>query len=360
MSIIDRYVARSFTAGYLILLAVSIGVSILADVLVNIDEFLANEDVPTGQVLGYMVAFYGHNTALYFSQFGGPLLAVAAAFTIGAMLRNNEMNALVSAGMPLQRLAAPVRVCTALFLAVWVANKELLIPQIAHKIARDRGDVAGTRTAGVPLVRDGQRALLTAQRLDPRRGTLERLQIIVPDEHGPPTMLIDADEARYDPARQTWKLVRGRWLTLAQPTGFDRPLRWEPCDEYPLPLTPELLVLHQGTAWSDMLSLRQMNALVHSPGLPNRPAIIVNRHVRMTQPLIYLIRVPLALPFFLTREPCNVLAAGGRALLLCGLFLGLTFVAHGIINEQGAALRAWAPILCFGPLAVLQLANART
>ena len=361
MTIINRYVAWMFLTSYLILLLVGIGIYVLADVLLNFDEFIEDPTLSTPEVLAFMLNYYGYNLPLYFAQLGGPMLAVAAAFTLGALQRNNETVALLAAGMPLQRLATPILVCSVLLLAVWVGNKELLIPQVAQKIARQRDDISGTRTAGVAMVRDHHKALLTAQRLDPRRGRLERLQILVPDETGQYATLIDADEATYDPQRQTWVFgPRGWSVSLAGAAKFGQAQQRHPVTEFPYTLSPEELVLFQGSSWVELLSLRQMNALIASGGLPNRAMIITNRHIRLTQPMLYLTLVALVLPFFMTREPGSVLVAGGRAVVLCGAFLGIAFVAHGVVGEQGAALRAWVPMICFGPIAVMQLVNVKT
>jgi lipopolysaccharide export LptBFGC system permease protein LptF len=84
-------------------------------------------------------------------------------------------------------------------------------------------------------------------------------------------------------------------------------------------------------------------------------------HVLVTTPLLQWVMLLLALPFFLTRAPTNVLASGGRALLLTGVFFLVVFVAHSAARDDAqAALVAWLPILVFGPVAVLQLANVRT
>lgn len=360
MSLIDRYIARNFFSGYLILVAVGLGLYVLTDVLVNVDELFEGQPRTAAELFFFLCDYYGYNLPLYFAQLGGPLLAVAAAFTIGNLLRNNEMTPLIAAGVPLQRLAAPLLLCAALLIGVWVVNKELLIPRIAHKIARERDFATNATTEGLSMVRDANGALLTARRFEPRAGLARRVQIVVPDPTGGYRGLIDADVATWDPSARTWHLTRGRWLTRAADAARPIPLTNPPIDEYPYTLTPEELVLHQGSEWAELLSLRQMNRLVELGKLPNRATIIVNRHIRLTQPLIHLILVMLTLPMFLTREPTNVLAAGGKALLFGAGFLGLAFVAHGIVSEQGAALRAWAPILVFGPVAVLQLANVKT
>ena len=79
MSIIDRYLGRTFLSGYLILMLVGVGLYVLTDVLLNADEFTKDESLPLLQVLGLMGDYYLCNLPLYYSQLGGPLMAIAAA-----------------------------------------------------------------------------------------------------------------------------------------------------------------------------------------------------------------------------------------------------------------------------------------
>ena len=134
----------------------------------------------------------------------------------------------------------------------------------------------------------------------------------------------------------------------------------EGVSEYAFGLSPEEMQLRQESEWSDMLSLAQMNALLKAKALPNLPSITLARHTRLTQPVLQLLLLALAAPFFLSRAPVNVLGAGGRALLVCGLFFGRVFVAHTIISPDWAALVTWAPILVFGPVAAQLLSNVKT
>ena len=85
----------------------------------------------------------------------------------------------------------------------------------------------------------------------------------------------------------------------------------------------------------------------------------MNRHIWLT-PVLQLLLLALTVPFFLRREPCSVLVAGGQALLLSGAFYATGFFAHSMIAAQHAALVAWIPILIFGPIAALLLSNIRT
>ena len=289
-------------------------------------------------------------------------MAFAAAFTLGLMLRNNELTALIAAGMPLQRLAVPLVFCSILLVGAWMANRELLLPSLAHKVARSHNDIVGQHTVGVSCVRDENDAILTANGFTPRDGRLEKVYIIEPAQHG--RHLVQADAATYDYERRTWRLERGVRKTMQDPTkaqGFDVAIKPQYVDEFAFTLTPEELVLRRNAQWADLLSLRQLNSLLKSHNLANRAAVDMSRHIRLTQPLIQWVLLLLAIPFFLIREPSNVMGAGGKALLLTGAFFLISFIAHSIVKDESyAALVAWIPILVFGPLAVVQLANVKT
>lgn len=364
MTIVDRYVARTFLSGFLILLTVGIGLYILSDAMINIDEFTEDRSLGFGDVLLIMADFYGHNIPLYVSQLAGPVMAIAASFTVGNMLRNNELVALAAAGMPLQRLAAPLLVTALVLIGLWVVNREVVIPSQAAKIARTYSDVTGTQEAGVPCARDGRRAILTALKLSVRQGRLEKVFIIAPDERGRPTWLIEADSALWDAAAKTWRLTRGRRLLMVEDQAagtLGDPIRYEPVAAYAFGLSPEELLLRQRAQWSDLLSLAQMTALLKSQNLANSPTINMSRHIRITQPMLMWIMLALTIPFFLTRAPESVFSAGGKAMLLSGLCFATAFMVQGTVEEGVfAALAAWLPILIFGPIAVLNLANART
>jgi len=367
MSIIDRYIARTFLSGYLILTVLGVGLYVLTDLMLNADEFTEDAGLPFTEMLRLMADFYLNNLSLYYSQLGGPLMAIAAAFTLAMMLRHNELTTIVAAGVPLQRLLLPIVVCSVLLIGIWMANRELLLPKLAHKVARKHDDIVGQRTHGVQCARDARNAILTADVFYPRAGRLEGVTIVEPDAHNRPQNLIQADAAVYDEDRGTWVLERGVRIVMREPRGFDSlgaGLQRDFLDEFAFMLTPEELVLRRDSQWADLLSLRQLTALLQSPNLPNARAINISRHVRLTQPVLQWILLLLTTPFFLIREPTNVMVAGGKALVLGGAFFLTAFIAHSDIatdkNEIIAALVCWTPILFFGPLTVLNAANVRT
>jgi lipopolysaccharide export system permease protein len=363
----DRYVLRVFVSSYLILLLVGIGIYVFADILFNLDEYTEDPNLDALGVLYRMADYHLYRLPLYFYQLGGVIMAIAAAFTFAMMLGRNELTPLIAAGVPLQRLAVPVLLCAVVFAAVWLANTELLIPRHATKIARRDDDLGKQSKTPVHCVRDDRNAILTAAELHAEEGWLKGVYIIEPDEEGNPDYLIAADYAWYDAQRKTWRFRpedRGRRLVVAaasEQESLGPAIRWELLDEYAFDLTPEQILLRQSSQWAELMSFQQMNAVLEARNLPNLAAVAKARDIRFTQPLLMWILILLAIPFFLTREPTNVLLAGGKALLLTGACYGFTFLCHSMASETALAPLAVAlPVLVFGPVAVLHLANAKT
>jgi lipopolysaccharide export system permease protein len=364
MTTIDRYLIKTFLSSFLILLGTGIGLYVFSDVVLNLDEYSEGVDVTVLDVLQRIATFHGNKLPLYFYQLGGPTMAIAACFTFAIMLRNNELTPLVAAGVPLQRLAVPILLTSLVLVVVWLVNSEVLIPANAAEIARDNVNLAGPQEIPVVCVRDDENAILSADELQADEGWMRKVFIIEPDDAGNPTNLIAADQAWYDPSVPTWRLQRGTRMRMGaafESGGLGSAIEREPIEAYPFTLRPDQIRLRQSSKWAELMSIRQMTRLVESRNLPNLPAIYKARDIRFTQPLLIWILILISVPFFLTREPVNVLAAGGKALVWAAACFGFTFLAHAAnVQPVYAQLAVWLPVLVFGPAAVLHMANVKS
>src|SRR5215470_5012613 len=107
MKLLDRYILRAFFTNYFIALGVMIGIYVVLDLFVNLDEFTKNS-VSFAVVLRNIINYYGWDLFLYFSQLSGVIVLVAACFTLGRFLRTNELTAVLASGTSLYRVAAPI------------------------------------------------------------------------------------------------------------------------------------------------------------------------------------------------------------------------------------------------------------
>ena len=112
MKILDRYVLISFLKNYLISFMVLIGLYIVLDMVFNFDELAevqaranATGFASVLLLLRSIGDYYFFQTFRIFVHLSGIIPIVAAAFTLIRMSRFNELTAVLSAGVPLLRVA---------------------------------------------------------------------------------------------------------------------------------------------------------------------------------------------------------------------------------------------------------------
>jgi len=374
--ILDRYVLRLFFFNYGLSLFVMISLYITLDLFVNIDEFTENSP-GLADLIGRVGSFYGYNLFLYFAQISGVITLFAGAITLARLQRANEMTALLASGTSMYRIAAPVVVAGLLMNGLWILDQEVLVPRVAHKLARPRDDVEGRHVYGVWCVRDREGNLLSTASYYPADRRMFRMVVLERDASGGLHSVITADMAEWDPQAGHWILHRGHRtynLGVATPAiGDEEPMGRERLAVYRSDLTPEEIMLRQAAGWIDFLSLRQLAELQRRGVVPAERVAQV-RHTRFTQPINNMILLLLGIVFFLHREPASVIVQGGKALATCAACFVIAFLGQNLIGSltEGvalplvgavmipAALPAWLPIFLFAPLCALLLHGIRT
>lgn len=367
MTILDRYILRSLLVNYVIALSVMISLYVVLDLFVNMDEFTERQRSLAATLLS-MASYYGPHTFVYFSQLSGVIALFACLATISRMRRQNELTAMLGSGVSLYRVAAPVLAFGLATTALLVLNAEVLIPRVAHLLARDHDDVDGSRAYGVYFLPDRDGALLSAGRFYPRSQDLRHLLVIRRTPEGNIAQTIEADRATWQPPTATepvgrWLLERGLQRTRTihadaglGPTG-ERVI--EAVTHFESNLGPVEIELRQSEGWIRYLSLAQLRRLQES-GLAERDLAIQTRHARVAAPIVGLVLLLLGLPFFLDRSPANVLTDATKCLVACGLCYVSTFVAQSVRTADASALPSWIPIFIFATLAMVLIDRVRT
>ena len=363
LSILDRYVIRSFLVNYLISLTVLIAMYILIDLFVNLDEFTKG-DQPLVEVVANIGNYYGYNLFLYFAQLSGVIILVAASFTLARMQRANELTAILTSGTSLYRVATPVVALGLILNTLWIVDQEVIIPRIAHKLARPHGDVEGRRTYGVWFLNDRDNALVSAVKFFPNTQRMRRVVILQRDASNTVTGIIMADWATWNESKRVWELERGILLGAGeeQDGGFgqDVELGKNLVHAYPSDLTPKELILRQAAQWINYMGISQLNALERRES-SRRQAIAQVKHNRFTQPFVNMVLLMLGIPFFLNREPRNLLVNAALSLGVCSSCFVFSFLTQNVIGAAfHPALPAWLPLIVFGPVAVALLDRIKT
>ena len=363
IKVLDKYLVRGFTYSYVICVVIMISLYIVLDLFANIDEF-TSLGKSTGQVISDIVTYYFYHGFLYFAQVAGMITLVAASFTLARLHRSNEMTAMLAGGISLHRVALPLIVAGMVFNGLWVIDQEVIIPRLADKLVLEHDEVGGKQAFTLGFLRDRGESLLTAKRYVPRDKSIDDLLVIERDEKGQLVGKISADQAIWDADREVWKLDRGfrQVPNVTNDFKVGGHVERELLDEYKSDWRPDDLLLRQAAGWTWFLSLGELNALLQKPHLvPNIREVDAARHVRLTQPLVNILLLLLGLPFFLNREPHNVLLSVGMCLLLAITCFMVAFISQTVAATTGdPRLAAWLPIILFGPVATYLMLNIKT
>ncbi len=367
MKILDRYIARSFLVGYVIAFCVLIGLRVIIDMFVNLDEFAEHANLGTWAVVRNIVAYYGINLTLYFRDFAGVITVVAATFSLGKMVRANELVAMIASGVSAKRIVGPVLVLALFFAALSVADQELLIPSLSDKLVRDKDAIPGQQTYPVWFITDGNGSLICSSRYEEKTSSFQRPVIMtrrLRDGSGvwEVTGRISADRATYNEKTGNWDLVNGLYAST------DSAGEVKPVPFYRAPdLLPKDIAVRRKMGYNALLSSRQLSALAaQKTKIKDIAQLLSQKHFRITDPIINLTMLMVSLPVLLCRDPRTMKSAVIVSFGLTTACFLITFICKMLATEIAFAGRimpevwAWLPVFIFLPIAFIELDSMKT
>jgi lipopolysaccharide export system permease protein len=378
MKILDRYVAKNFLIGYCIAFAVLIGLRIIIDFFVNLDDFAALRDLGAAAVLSNIVNYYAIHTTEYFRDFAGMITVVAAAFSLGKMTRSNELTAVMASGMSLKRVIAPIVFLAVILTGVLVVDQEVLIPNLAEQLTRAQDFRLDTEHYDIWFIADANGSLISSRKFDVGTGTLNCPTIItrrpVPDSPliWEVTGKITADSARWNENTGGWDLKNGMLLkkqdhaALRSAAAARRANQPIPIAFYKSNITSADLPILRKDKFKNLLSSAQLAELAQrSTQIKDLAQLYSQKHFRITDPIINLIMLMVGLPVLVCREPRAMKSAILKSFSITAACFLITFVCKMLATESVFGhvmpeLWAWVPIIVFMPLAFVELDSMKT
>jgi len=368
MKILDKYVAKNFLIGYAIAFCVLIGLRIIIDLFVNLDEFTEHADLSAMAVMKNILVFYGLNSILYFREFAGMITVVAASFSFGKMVRSNELVAVMASGVSLKRVIAPIVLLALLLTGVLIIDQELIIPPLADKLVRSHDDIPGQESYNVWFISDGNGSLICSLKFDVETSTLHKPTIITRRQIANSGIWkvigqIDAEKAVYNSKTGGWDLINGRLRFIekgsvrgTQPKAF-----------YASDITPKDIPVRLKSEHATLLSWRQLAVLVvqAEQGKDSRQ-LYSQKHFRVTEPIINLIMLMVCLPILVCRDPKSMKSAVTISFAMVGACFVATFICKMLAPEADVSsfyqigFYAWLPIFIFLPIAFIELDSMKT
>lgn len=371
MKTLDRYILKSFVVNYLILASAMIGLIILVDFILNIDQFTRGNEAFYGEsanlitLLWVILSFYAPRVLLLFIYIAGLLPITAAAFTLTQMMRSRELIAILASGISLYRVAMPLLVAGGISSMVLFIDQQLLVPPNAYSLSLRAASLkdGGQKPLSFALVPDSHDALYSGTAFSVTDQTMTDVVILERDASKLARSHVYADTAVWDAERGGWELINGRRVTheTEETTPGERIARTETLTFIKTDLDPTTLFAWHRSQFRSLLNLNQLVDLRDKPHLVDTNEIIRLIHSRFSLPVMNVLILAIGLPFFLVRQPVNPLPNAIKAMAFClpawaGGFIMLQLAPSGI----PPALIAWLPVAIYLPIAFYLLDRMET
>ena len=374
MQILDRYIVVRVLVNFIILFLLLYLFAATIDVILNLERFdeVARARLPEdagmlrriGTSLLLAFNFHGPQFFQFYAYLHGLVAIGAVGFTLSQMSRHRELVAMLAAGRSLFRASAPIIGVVFVLGLLQVVNQELVLPRLAPLLLRghDQIGMEGTSAFPVPFTTDSQGRLLQSPAFDPTQETLETPSIIVRDERGRTVERIRATTASWDETQGAWMLEQGTVVRIQHgETDSTTASRPEPVDRYETDLSPDLLTVRRFGQYTGMLSSWQIGSLLESPDVQEADTLRRSRYARWGSILVNILVMLIALPFFMHREPANLLARS----LLCAVVvvpLYLVVATFMLVPLPGIspALGAFLPVIVLLPVSLARFGWIRS
>jgi lipopolysaccharide export system permease protein len=365
MKILDKYIAKNFLIGYAIAFCVLIGLRIIIDLFVNLDEFTEHADLGAFAVVGNILNFYGLHSLLYFRDFAGMITVVAAAFSLGKMIRSNELVAVMASGVSLKRVIVPIVLLTFLLTGLLVIDQEFLIPPFSDKLVRGQDVIPGQETYDVWFIDDGNGSLICTERFDVKTSTMYKPTIITRSKKADSvawevTGRISAERAVYNSETGRWDLINGQLIEKGSQTGA------QPIASYASDITPKDIPVMRRSRNITMLSSRQLAVLsAQRTKIKDLAQLYSQKHFRITDPIISLVMLMVSLPILVCRDPKSMKSAimisfATTTACFVTTFICKMFAVEVVFDRVIPELWAWLPVFIFAPIAFIELDSMKT
>jgi lipopolysaccharide export system permease protein len=376
MSILDRYIIKTYLLNFVILLAVLIALFIVGGVLIDLDEYISAGEMYAGRYGGSTLkwtlwAVFDYNGPLQlmlYAFFSGLVCVGAAGFTLTGLARTRELTAMLSSGISMYRIAMPMLLAGFGLNMLASLDQEFILPPLAQKVSRNTSEMKQTNVKSQPIyfMTDQLGRLFSAGhfRQDEGAGIMTDVTILERDAEGRAVQRIVASQATWNEQKNGWELTDGYALVrpvdnavnpVVTTTASTHQIEFIASD-----LSPTVIRARLESNYLNLLSVRKLQSLSHNSQL-DQGKIRQIMHGRMSQLVLNMLVLTMGLTFFLSREPTSTLVQAMKATGLCigAWSMGLT-MQNADISWLNPVATAWLPVVIYIPVTAVTLQMLKT
>jgi lipopolysaccharide export system permease protein len=366
MKLLDRYVVKTFLAVFITALFVFTISIVTIDFFTRLGDFqdekvLENAALAQYSKLGIILRFYMAYLPNILKDMLSFVSVAAGMFTVTHMLRHNEVQPVLAAGISARRLFLPIFVCGFLIALGHLAFQEFVVPSLnREQIAVKRmfsGDY-DTKEDNVPHLRDGKGTVTRVSSYSFSDQSLTGVVVARPwTDAGFERWFVD----RLEPDGEVWRAAAPVFIQPAGVASVGRTLDvGARVDIGVSPEEVEALASRHGTT---ELSLTQLQGLARK--FPDRRNLQVAVHKQLARPLtsfvLLLVGIPILLGIGRTLVAGAAIAFGVSAsYYFLEIFLTSLGDRGGDRGEVPAVVSVWFPIALYLSLGLARLMTVRT
>lgn len=296
-SVIDRYLSVSFLRMFFSSLAIITALFLIVDFFDRVGTFLES-----GAPLWTILRLFFYRAPLSISRMSGFATLFSTLFCLSVMARNQEITAMRSSGLSIQRLALPIFLLALLVGAGTFFWNETLVPVFSHRAeAIYRTEIKNKKQQSLIGTTDiwmrSANSFINIDNFDTKSGALKGITILRLNRDFGLTGFVEIAESRWTgkgwearPATE-WQFLPDGKLTSATVTIAP-----------PLAETPDdLKLLARDTDEFGFFDLQKQIADMKSKGI-DTTAYEVDLQSKLAVPLISPLMVLLAIPFALKKR----------------------------------------------------------
>lgn len=363
---LDRYVGWTFISCYATALFVVLGLFVIMDLASNLDDFLEPWEDGSTVSTAIIAAYYLFHLPFLLLQAAPFITLIAGLFTLTRLLGNNEVGAVLAAGVSGRRLLVPIflgGLLAALGMVVLRESATTTILPIRDSLHYALEEKRTDRVYNVLRLRDLAGSHLRFGEYRPgEEGEMPvGNELLLSLREGNDWLAtITADRAWWAERDGEWglELHNGQREELSDrkhTTSID----WLGPELFDF--TPELAQTYR-RARENPLELSFLEAVNLGRRDPDNVVYQTLMQYHLTFPLANLVLLLVGLPLVMRHERARGVEGVAKGLLLCLFFFATDFVCRSL-GVQGALdplLASWLPVLLFGSLGVVLFDALRT
>ena len=362
--ILDRYVARLFALSYLAAFFLVVGLFLIVDMAVNLDEYMRPDEEGNTPSTTLVLHYYGLQMPFLYLQMSPYVTLAAGMFTASKMARYREVVAALNAGVSARRLLLPLFIGAGLLSTGMFGLREWATEELGSRrdvlidYLKERRPRAVYENFWVPDRSTPPRPVRIGEYLPAPLGggTPEIRDLSAVVRRGDASVALHAAGAEWRDDG-TWRLTGGHRREFRAAEQEIRPV--EVLEDVRF-LPEDVELAWRGRENPMDLSFSQSRDLLDRD--PTNPQYRTLFHYHLSFPLAGLVLLMVGLPFVMEQERGKAGERIAKGFFLCAFYFGLDFVARtlGLQGQLGPLHAAWLPVLGFGALGIVLYGSMRS